>query len=341
MAGLKRQSITRGALIVAAIVLVALVPLVLSDKYLLRILTFVGINLIMVTGLSLLFGYAGQISLGHAAFYGLGAYTSGFLAKAGVPWLLALLAGVACAALGGLLLALPSLRLKGHYLAMATLGFGEIMLFLFNETEWITGGSNGLRGIPPARIGSVVADTPVAKYLLVWGVACGVLVLAANIVRHRPGRALRAIHGSEMGAQACGVDTVRVKVQIFVLSAALSGLAGVLYAHYVGFVSPSTFGVHYSLLLITMVALGGAGSLGGAIAGTVLLTLLPYVDAIVPGLPRNVIAWLQDWESDIHGIVLIAVMLFMPGGLAGWVRSIAGRIRERRAAVPTRAGDAA
>jgi len=341
VAGLKRQRITRGVLIVAAIALVAVVPFVMSDKYLLRILTFVGINLIMVTGLSLLFGYAGQISLGHAAFYGLGAYASGFLTKVGVPWVLALVAGVGVAALGGLLLALPSLRLKGHYLAMATLGFGEIMLFLFTETESVTGGSNGLRGIPAANIGPLVADTPAAKYLLVWGIACAVLVLAANIVRHRPGRALRAIHGSEMGAQACGIDTVRVKVQIFVLSAALGGLAGALYAQYVGFVSPSTFGLHYSLLLITMVALGGAGSIGGAITGTVLLTLLPYVDAIVPGLPREVVTWLQDWESDIHGIVLILVMLFMPGGLAGWFRSLAARLRERRSATPAEAGGAA
>jgi branched-chain amino acid transport system permease protein len=331
----------RTAVIVAAILAVALVPVLVSDKYLLRILTFVGINLIMVTGLSLLFGYAGQISLGHAAFYGLGAYTSAYLAKAGAPWLLALIGGVGCAALGGLLLALPSLRLKGHYLAMATLGFGEIMLFFFTETEAITGGSNGLRGIPPASIGPLVAETPAAKYLLVWGVACAVLVLAANIVRHRPGRALRAIHGSEMGAQACGIDTVRVKVQIFVLSAALGGLAGVLYAHYVGFVSPSTFTLHYSLVLVTMVALGGAGSLGGAIAGTVLLTLLPYVDAIVTGLSRDVVEWLQDWESDIHGIVLILVMLFMPQGLAGWVKSVVARIRGRKSAIIAEAGDAA
>lgn len=322
----------------AAAVLVVSVPLVVDDKYVLRILTFVGINLIMVAGLSLLFGYAGQISLGHAAFYGLGAYTSGFLAKAGVPWVLALIAGVLAAALGGLLLALPSLRLKGHYLAMATLGFGEIMLFLFTETESITGGSNGLRGIPAAGVGSFIADTPVARYMLVWAVVIVVLVLAGNVVRHRPGRALRAIHGSETGAQACGIDTVRIKIQVFVISAGLGGLAGVLYAQYVGFVSPSTFTLHYSLILVTMVALGGMGSLAGAVAGTVLLTLLPYADAIIPGLPRAAVEFLQDWESDIHGVVLILVMLFMPGGLAGWARSLLTRVSRRQRPV---SGDAA
>jgi branched-chain amino acid transport system permease protein len=317
------------AIIAGGVVLAA--PFVITDKYLLRILTFVGINLIMVAGLSLLFGYAGQISLGHAAFYGLGAYTSGFLAKLGVAWPLALVAGVAAAALGGLLLALPSLRLKGHYLAMATLGFGEIMLFFFTETEVITGGSNGLRGIPPAGLGPLVTDTPQTKYLLVWAVACVVLLLAANVVRRRPGRALRAIHGSEMAAQACGIDTVRMKVQVFVISAALGGLSGVLYAHYVGFISPSTFTLHYSLVLVTMVALGGMGSLAGAVAGTVLLTMLPYADAIIPGLSRATVELLQDWESDIHGMVLILVMLFMPGGLAGWGRGLLARISVRRA----------
>ncbi|MDZ4166460.1 MAG: branched-chain amino acid ABC transporter permease [Coriobacteriia bacterium] len=319
----------RAAVILALTFGVAITPFVMTDRYILRILTFVGINLIMVAGLSLLFGYAGQISLGQAAFYGLGAYTSGYLAKAGVPWLLALVGGVAVAAIGGLLIALPSLRLKGHYLAMATLGFGEIMLFFFTETESVTGGSNGLRGIPAASIGPLEFATPVAKYFLVWSVVGIVLVLAANIVRRRPGRALRAIHGSETGAQACGIDTVKVKIQVFVLSAGLGGLAGVLYAHYVGFVSPSTFTLHYSLILVTMVALGGMGSLGGAVAGTVLLTLLPYVDAIIPGLPRSTVELIQDWTNDIYGMVLILVMLFMPRGLAGWATSLVARFGGR------------
>ncbi len=332
--------LARATLLVGAAL--PLVPLVTGDRYLLRIFTLVGINLIMVTGLSLLFGYAGQISLGHAAFFGIGAYTSGFLTLRGAPWLLGLAAGVVLASLGGLLLALPSLRLKGHYLAMATLGFGEIMLFFFTEAEPVTGGSDGLRQIPPATVGAFAFDTPALKYALVWGTALVVLVLAANIVRHRPGRALRAIHGSELGAQACGVDTVRIKTQVFVLSAGFAGLAGALYAHYIGFVSPSTFTLNLSLILVTMVALGGMGSLAGAAAGTVLLTLLPYADAIIPGLSRNTIEFLQNWESDIHGLVLIVVMLFMPRGLAGVGRKVVTRLgRLRKPAASADAGDAA
>ena len=329
---LHKRAVVRGAIGAAAAAVVVLLPLMVDDRYLLRIFTLVGINVIMVAGLSLLFGYAGQISLGHAAFYGLGAYTSGYLAKTGVAWPLSLAAGVGVAALGGFLLALPSLRLKGHYLAMATLGFGEIALFFFSEGDPITGGSNGLRGIPPASVGPFTADTPASKYMLVWGIACLVLLLAANLVKRRPGRALRAIHGSEIGAQACGVDTVRIKIRVFVVSAALGGLAGVLYAHYVGFVSPSTFSISLSIALVTMVALGGMGSLAGAVAGAVLLTLLPYADAIIPGLPRSAVETLQSWETDIYGIVLILVMLFMPKGLAGAFRSIVRNARSRRAA---------
>ncbi len=337
------RTMSRNARILAAVGLVAgialiALPLVLGDRYLVRIFTLVGINLVMVTGLSLLFGYAGQISLGHAAFFGLGAYASGFVTLRGLPWIAGVVTGVVVASLGGLLLALPSLRLKGHYLAMATLGFGEIVLFFFSEAEPITGGSDGLREIPAASVGAFAFDTPALKYVLVWVVAVLVLVLAANMVRHRPGRALRAIHGSELGAQACGIDTVRVKTQVFVLSAGLAGLAGVLYAHYIGFVSPSTFTLNLSLILVTMVALGGMGSPTGAIAGTVLLTLLPYADAIVPGLSRDAIAFLQDWETDIHGLVLILVMLFMPGGLAGLGRQIASRLR-RRSALRVRAAE--
>jgi len=166
-----------------------------------------------------------------------------------------------------------------------------------------------------------------------------VLLLAGNLVKRRPGRALRAIHGSEIGAQACGVDTVRMKVQVFVLSAALGGLAGVLYAHYVGFVSPSTFSITFSIGLVAMVALGGMGSLPGAVAGTVLLTLLPYADAIIPGLSRETVETLQSWETDIYGIVLILVMLFMPKGLAGFFRRIPASLRARRTAgEPAREG---
>lgn len=322
-----RSTTLRAAAVLAGVALVAAVPLFVQDRYLLRILTLVGINLIVVSGLSLLFGYAGQVSLGHAAFVGLGAYGSAFLSKAGWPWPTAVLFGVVLASVGGLLLALPSLRLQGHYLAMATLGFGEIMFVFFDNAEGLTGGSDGLQGIPPASLGPLKVTTPEGNYWLVWAFVCLALLLVSNIVRRRPGRALRAIHGSEMGAMACGIDTVAAKIEAFVISAGLAGLAGALSAHYIGSLSPASFTLHRSVVFLTMVALGGSGSLFGSAAAAVLLTLLPFADSIVPGVGREAASFLQDWEPDIYGLVLISVMLFMPRGLSGLGRAAVARTR--------------
>jgi branched-chain amino acid transport system permease protein len=313
-------------LVLLAAALTAVLPLLTSDRYLLKVLTYVGLNVIVATGLALLFGYAGQISLGHAAFFGIGAYASGYVTTAlEWPFLAGLALAVALSALGGLLLALPSIRLKGHYLAMATLGFSEIASILFVEAKQITGGNDGLSGIPYASVAGFEFSTPSANYWLVWGVAALVLLAAAGIVRSRPGRALSAIHGSELGAQACGVDPVRVKASAFTLSAGLAGLAGCLYAHFLGFISPSSFGLELSIVLVAMVVLGGSRSLAGPVAAAALLTLIPFSDSIIPGLSKSAVALLQDWKGDIYGVVIIAVMLFLPGGVAGGLRSLRAR----------------
>ncbi len=328
--GARIRRIAGWAAPVAAICALGVVPLLTDDRYLFKVLTFVGLNVIIIVGLALLFGFGGQISLGHAAFVGIGAYTCGFLTTSrGVPWLLAVAAGTGLAALGGFLLAVPSLRLKGHYLAMATLGFNEIMSVLFVELRSVTGGNDGLRGIPFASLGGWKIDSPSGNYLLVWGVAVVVLLLAGNVIRTRPGRAMRALHGSELGALASGVDTSRLKIQVFALSAGLAGLAGALYASAVGFISPSTFSLEFSVLLIAMVVVGGTGSLVGPVFACVFLTLLPYADALIPGLSKDAVAFLQDWEADISGFAMIVVLLFAPGGLAGLSRRL-GSIGARR-----------
>lgn len=316
----------------AAVALIAAVPFMTDDRYLLKVLVFVGINVIVIAGLALLFGHAGQISLGHAAFVGIGAYTSAYLTMtAGAPWLVGVAAGTLLAGAGGLLLALPSLRLKGHYLAMATLGFNEILYVLFRELRGITGGNDGLGGIPFPEVGGRAIDTPAGVYLLVWGIAFVVVLLVANIARSRPGRAMRALHGTEAGAEACGVDTVRLKVATFALSAGLAGLAGALYAHSVGFISPATFALDQSVIYVAMVVVGGTGSLAGPVVAAALLTLLPYADALIPGLSTDAVALLQEWETDLYGIAMIVVIVLAPTGLAGLLRT-------RRRAVA--AGDA-
>ncbi len=332
------MAIVRAGCCLAFAVLVGVAPFA-TETYLTRILTFVGLNVIVVTGLALLFGYAGQISLGHAAFFGIGAYTSAYLTvTAGWPWPVALACAVALSALGGALLAIPSLKLKGHYLAMATLGFGEIMSIAFREGDAVTGGFDGFTGIGPIALGGIVFRSPESMYWLVWAVAGVALLLSWNVVSLRPGRAMRALHGSELGAMACGIDTVRLKVQVFVLSAVLAGVSGVLYAHAVRFISPKPFNLEFSVLLVAMAVLGGTGSLVGPLSATVLLTLVPYVGAIAPGLPKEVASTIKDWAPDIYGLVIIVVMLFAPGGVAGvfrragaWLRPLTSAPSKERA----------
>jgi branched-chain amino acid transport system permease protein len=328
---------TRYITMIVTALLVMGAPLVIDDRFVIKVLTFAGINVITVIGLSILFGYAGQISLGHAAFLGIGAYTSAYVTvELGWPWLAGVTMGASLAGIGGLLLALPSLRLKGHYLAMATLAFGELMFIFFVEAEPITGGVDGFSGIPWPSVFGFEFDTPELNYWLVWGIALLILLLVYNMVRMRPGRAMRALHGSELGAQACGVDIVRIKVGVFVISAMLAGVAGALYGHLVGFISPSLFTLHVSVILVAMTVLGGTSSLAGPVISAALLTLLPYLDALIPGLPESVTSFFQDWEADIYGLTIILVMLFAPGGIAGLLRRIRRRLPE-----PAKGGETA
>lgn len=315
--------------LVAAVVFT--IPLLTADRYQLKVLTLVGVNVIIVTGMALLFGYAGQISLGHAAFYGIGAYGSAYVVTSlGWPWLAGVATAVVLTAFGGLLLALPSLRLRGHYLAMATLGFGEIMRVVFVEASAVTGGPDGLSGIPYPSVAGFEIDTAGGNYWLVWGTATLCLALSANLVRSRSGRAMRALHGSESGARACGIDLTAVKVRVFVVSAALAGLAGALYAHVVGFISPSTFSLHVSVVIVAMAVLGGTRSLAGPAIAAVVLSLIPFADAVLPGLSRSALDVIQEYQEDVYGITIIAVMLFLPAGLAGVIRSISERERRTK-----------
>lgn len=312
----------RRVVTLAAIAVVAALPLVVVDRFLLKVLTFVGINVLVVTGLAVLLGYAGQISLGNAAFMGIGAYTCAYLtARLEWPWIAAILAAGAVASLAGLLLAVPSLRLKGHYLAMATLGFGELAVLAFVEVQVITGGVNGFTGIPFPKIGGVALKEPDVLYWLVWGIAGLAILVSANVVSGRPGRFMRALHASELGAQASGVDIVGIKIGAFVISALFAGLAGALYASVVGFISPSVFTLGASVAFLAMAVIGGSGSLAGPVIATVLLTLLQYLGALVPGLSNEASQLVQSYQPDIYGLAIVLVVLFAPGGVGRLLRS--------------------
>ena len=286
--------------------LVVLLPLLFPNDYFVIVVgASAGLHAILAVGLNLLVGYAGQISLGHAAFFGMGAYASAILTtRFGWPGLLALLAGLLVAGLLAWLLARPILRLRGHYLAMATLGFGVIVhVILVQATDW-TGGPDGLSGIPPLNLFGWTVEGDLQWYGVIAAAMLLAIWLSLNLVDSQIGRALRAVHGSEFAAQMMGIDTARAKTRVFVVSALFAAFAGSLFAHQQAFVSPDSFNLAVSVELVTMVVLGGIASTFGAACGAIALTLL-----------RQGLVVFEDYEMLIHGALLMAVMIFLPQGL--------------------------
>ncbi len=302
------------------VVLVLLTPVLCKGGYLMNVLVFVGINTMLAVALNLLLGFAGQISLGHAAFFGIGAYCSGILtATVGLnPW-----HAMAIAACAGTVLAFivgfPILKLKGHYLAMATLGLGIIVYIVFNEAVNLTGGPSGLSGIPNLSVGKTVFDSDTKNYYLIWSFTLATILLSLNLAHSRIGRALRAIHDSEVAARVMGVNARLLKVRIFALSAFISAIAGSLYAHTMTFLSPASFGFNFSVELVTMVVIGGLGSIYGSLFGAVLLTLLP-----------EMLRTFQDYDIVVYGLILILMTMFMPGGLARGIPAVIGVFSAKR-----------
>ena len=278
-----------------------------SVSHYMDIMVFVGLASMIAMGLSLLLGYAGQISLGHAAFYGIGAYTSGILsAKLGVnPWL-AMLLGAALTAAVALVVGAPSLRLKGHYLAMATLGFGQIVFIVFNQWVAVTDGPDGFGGIPRLAIGGFSFDSNLSYFYLVWGVTLFMLIFCLNVIHSRIGRAFLAIHDSELAARAMGVNVSLAKIQIFVISAVMASLAGSFYAHYITFINPPVFDLFYSIKVMMMVVIGGMTSVWGALLGAALLTFLP-----------EWLVFMEDFDILAYGLILLLVVMFLNKGLIG------------------------
>jgi branched-chain amino acid transport system permease protein len=286
-------------------VCVLVTPLLLSGSYLMNVLVFVGIHTLLAVALNLLLGYAGQISLGHAAFFGLGAYGSGILTATcnWNPWLAMLTVAVVVGALA-FAIGSPILKLKGHYLAMATLGMGIIVYIVFNEWVVLTGGPSGFSGIPNLQVGPLVFDSDLKNYYLVWGFVLGCVLLSVNLANSRIGRAFRAIHDAEVAARVVGVNSRLLKVQVFALSAMICAIAGSLYAHVMTFIAPPSFGFNISVELLTMVVIGGLGSIYGSFLGALLLTMLP-----------EFLRFMQDYDIVFYGGLLMVMTIFMPGGL--------------------------
>lgn len=282
------------------------------------IMVFMGIYCLITIGLSLLMGYAGQMSLCQAAFYGIGAYVSGILtSRYGLnPWL-CMGIGMIISGLVALLVGQPSLKLKGYYLAMATMAFGIIVFIIFSEEVDWTGGPDGMTGIPGLSLFGFQFDTTEKYYYLVWAFVFAAFVFSVNVIQSRTGRALRAIDSNEDAASAMGVDISRSKVIVFIYGAVQASLAGSLYAHYLNFINPSTFDFFFSLKLIIMIALGGIHEIWGAIIGAGLITFLSY-------------EWLhffEEFEIIVYGGILLLVTIFLPNGLVGIPGIIKGWLR--------------
>ena len=298
-------------ILLALVALNVLLPRV-TNPYYFQVLMLIGINIVLAVSLNLVNGFTGQFSIGHAGFMAVGAYTSAmFTFKLGMPLvaslhgvpqpvaegialLMALVAGGLLAAAAGWLVGLPSLRLRGDYLAIVTLGFGEIIRVVILNMESI-GGARGLPGIPQY-----------ANFFWVFGAVVAVILLANNLARSTHGRALFAIRDDEVAAEALGVDTTKYKVLAFVMGAFFAGVAGGLFAHFLSYLNPSSFTFLKSIEVIAMVVLGGMGSISGSVIAAIVLTLLP-----------EVLRPVKEYRMVIYSLMLIILMITRPQGLLG------------------------
>ena len=302
--GSRRSGAAPGIALLTVATLIA-VPWIEADRFVLHILSLIAIASIVAMGLQVLLGYSGQLSIGQAAFYGIGAYTSALLTVGlGVPFPLALLGAGFAAAVASLLM-VPITRLTGAYLAVATLGFSIIVYLFIKNEEWLTGGSYGFIGIPRAALFGYVLRDPMYSYYLNIGVAAAVYFTFARIEGTRFGRAINAIRQDADAARASGIRVTLLKSECFIIAAFVAGLAGSLYAHEVRYLAPNDFTFWKSIEILIMVVIGGMGSLPGAILGA----------AVVVGLPEY-LRGIGDYRMLVFGAILMATMLFGEGGLA-------------------------
>jgi len=314
---MERVMIKRFWWILPAIVF-GILPLLFKEKsaYVSGILIFAGIYIILAVGLDLLMGYAGQISVGHASFFAIGAYSSAILTvKYGVSPIMAMFFGMFLSGAVAWVIGRPVLALKEYYLAMATLAFNEIIITLIIGLEWLTGGASGLRDIPSFSLFGLTMKSHLHFYYFVWFIVFLLVAMAVAIVRSPMGRTLIAIHSDEAAARAFGINSTKHKTGIFVLVNVFASIAGSLYAHYMGFIAPDDFGVATSVNMLVMLFLGGIGTIYGPAIGALFLKILPELTYLF-----------QDYELLINGVILILVLVFLPKGIYGIFLSMKRKI---------------
>jgi branched-chain amino acid transport system permease protein len=291
----------------AIVAVMAILPLFIDNLYYIQVLIFIGIYIILTLSLNLLNGYVGLLSIGHAAFYGIGAYASAKLAmEAGLPFPLAMLGAGAVAGVFGYLIAKPTLRLSGIYMTLATLGFNMIFFLVLQNWMSFTNGPLGIMDIPSPNIFGFEIESRIQYYYLIFFLVLLTLFSMQRLMTCRFGRALVSIRENELAAEAIGVHTTRYKTQAFVLSAFYAGIAGSYYAHFVKYVSPDSFYIYESFILLAMLAFGGQGNLIGPVIGAAVLIIIP-----------EVFRFMQEYRMLVYGGILVMMMLVRRQGLLG------------------------
>ena len=314
----KKSSILKWILIGAVACLLLAFPAFAKSSYQVHIVNNIGIWLLLSLGLNIAMGYGGQFNLALGALWGVGAYTAALLqTRLGVPFWINLPLGIIAAATMAALVGLPSFKVRSHYLAIVTIGLGEVInLFLVNQDE-LTGGALGINRIkPPSLFGFPIDTNERFYYLILIMVILGYLI-GRQIVGHRIGRAFRALRDDFQAARAMGVNTGFYQILAFAISGAYAGAAGVLFAHWNSYISPDIFEFKSALIVLTMIMIGGMGSLPGSVVGTVLLLVL-----------NEYLRVFERWQLVGYGVAIIVVVLFVPGGVVELVRRF-GSLRQR------------
>ena len=289
------------------VAILAVIPAVVTNLYYIQVLIFIGIYIILALSLNLLNGYVGLLSIGHAAFYGIGAYASAKLVMVvGLPFPLAMPGAGAVAGIFGYFIAKPTLRLSGIYMTLATLGFNMIFFLVLQNWMSFTNGPLGIMDIPPPSILGYVIETRIQYYYLIVVLVLVTIGSMHRLMTCRFGRALVGIRENELAAEAMGVNTTRYKIQAFVLAAFYAGIAGSYYAHFIKYISPDSFYIYESFILLAMLAFGGQGNLIGPVVGAAVLIIIP-----------ELFRFLQEYRMLVYGGVLIIMMLVRRQGLLG------------------------
>ena len=311
-------------LILAVLVIAVIIPQVVTNKYYMNILIMSGIWSIVALSLNLILGYTGQVNLAHGAFFGIGAYASALLMlKLKLGFWLALPFAAAIAGFFGFLIGLPALRTRGSYFAIGTLCFNIIVTLIVDRWEGLTEGARGLMGIPgPGPIplpwgGEISFKTMAAQYYLVLCFLLLTIFVLRRIIQSLVGRTFRAIRGNEELAEAVGISAMKTKLLSFTISCFFAGVGGVLYASYIGFLSPELTDYHVSFDALIYVMIGGVGTIVGPIIGTLLIVTIPEMLHIA-----------AEFRLLLYGLILIVMIIYLPRGIVGWIKGLKGKRRQ-------------